>query len=278
MRSLPNIFKSFWKPAAAAYVLPDAEELEVEDPREEAEEPSQAAPEAPEAESPPDEPADRLDQEREFAVQAISFAQVQAEKILNDARRQGEALVEQSRREAAEEIERQKSEARADGFRQGYAEGLRKAQLEAQAQLEQQLEENGRQVREFVEKATAAREELIAQTRNELRDLSLAVAEKVIHVSLQSSSEVVARMIQSATEKLKRREWVHIYLADKDARQIAQAAPELVLALGSLSDHIKFIPMSDNESGTCIIEMPDEIIDASASTQLANIRDLLQEE
>ena len=33
--------------------------------------------------------------------------------------------------------------------------------------------------------------------------------------------------------------------------------------------------MADDESGTCIIEMPDEIIDASVSTQLDNIKDIL---
>jgi flagellar assembly protein FliH len=36
--------------------------------------------------------------------------------------------------------------------------------------------------------------------------------------------------------------------------------------------------MGDDESGTCIIETPEEIIDASASTQMANIRDILTEQ
>ena len=32
-----------------------------------------------------------------------------------------------------------------------------------------------------------------------------------------------------------------------------------------------------SESGTCIIEMPDEIVDASASTQLDNLRTILMD-
>ena len=64
----------------------------------------------------------------------------------------------------------------------------------------------------------------------------------------------------------------------KVAKNLAQAAPELTTALAGLSDHIKFMPMADDEPGTCIIEMPDEIIDASAATQLSNIRDLLKDE
>ena len=35
--------------------------------------------------------------------------------------------------------------------------------------------------------------------------------------------------------------------------------------------------MADDEAGTCIIEMPDEIIDASAATQLNNIRTMLSD-
>ena len=49
----------------------------------------------------------------------------------------------------------------------------------------------------------------------------------------------------------------------------------LTPALSALSDHIRIVPMADEESGTCIVEMPDTIIDASASTQMANIKALL---
>ena len=42
-----------------------------------------------------------------------------------------------------------------------------------------------------------------------------------------------------------------------------------------LSENLKIFPFSDEVLGACIIEMPDEIIDASASTQLNNIRDVL---
>ena len=35
--------------------------------------------------------------------------------------------------------------------------------------------------------------------------------------------------------------------------------------------------MADDEPGTCIVEMPDEIIDASAATQMGNIRSLLMD-
>lgn len=269
---MPNIFKNFLRPAADKYILPNADELEVE------EEPvtAPADPEDPaQGESTPEE---EPQEEQDPASQAIAFAQIQAEKILADARGQAEALVQQRRAEAEEEIRQEREAARSDGYRQGYAEGLTQGRVEGQRQLDEQKAAQAQEIQRFLEQATAAREAMMDQTRGQLRDLSIAVAEKVIHISLKSSGEVIARMIQAATEKLKRREWVHIYLADCDAKNLAQAAPELTTALAGLSDHIKFMPMADDEPGTCIIEMPDEIIDASAATQLSNIRDLLKDE
>ena len=106
-----------------------------------------------------------------------------------------------------------------------------------------------------VEQAAAARDSLLEQAQNELCELSLAVAEKVIHISLRTSRDVIARMIQVATEKLKRREWVHIYVGGYEARDLAQITPRAYHSAGRLSEHIKIIPMSDDELGACIIEI-----------------------
>ena len=255
---MPNIFKRFLQPNASDFVFPDVEELVEEEPAdtagEQEGEPEESAPEAEEKDTP-------------SAV----------EKILEDARRQAEDYLVRRQMEAEQEAEQVRQQAQSEGYRQGYAEGLRQAGVEGQAELQKQREQQAEELQAFLEKATAAREELLRETRGELCELSLAIAEKVIHVSLNSSSEVVARMIQVATEKLKRREWVHIYVGGCAAKEVSAITPELMTALAGLSDHIKIIPLSDDEAGTCIIEMPDEIIDASASTQLKNIRDLIHE-
>ena len=251
---MPNIFKSFLKPAVNSYVFPDAESLQVE---ESPEPEGEQAEETPLQEQEPEAP-------HTAAADALNYAKIQAEKILEDARQQAEELLEQERQHIRQEAEAEKELARADGYRQGYGEGLRQARVEGAAQIEEHRKQEAERIRSFLE-----------QAQNELCELSLAVAEKVIHISLRTSRDVIARMIQVATEKLKRREWVHIYVGGYEARDLAQITPELTTALAGLSEHIKIIPMSDDELGACIIEMPDEIIDASASTQLNNIRDVL---
>ena len=125
-----------------------------------------------------------------------------------------------------------------------------------------------------MERASDALEQQLERNVGEMRDLAIAVAEKVVSVSLKSSSEVIGKMIHTAIDKRKRREWVRIYLAECDAKRLQPISPPLAAALASLSDQVRIVPVADDESGTCIIEMPDEIIDASASTQLSNIRSM----
>lgn len=278
MISLPNIFKNFLHPPITSYIFPDVDKLEIE-PEETEEEKlafDQDLEEVPmEQEEQEEEQDEETARQLREAKERISFAEIQAEKILEDARQQAQAMMEECRKRAEEEAQQAKEQAHEEGYRQGYMDGMKKAEIEGQAKLQEQLEQQSEEVRSFLEKASMAKEQMLEQTKSDMCDLSIAVAEKIIHISLKSSQEVIARMIQMATEKLKRREWVHIYVGGCEAKQLAQITPELNSALAGLSDHVKIIPMTNDEMGTCIIEMPDAIIDASVSTQVNNIREML---
>lgn len=272
MRSLPSILKRFAKPAAQAYTLPQAQDIAVEE-----------APPKAQGLKLPVEPVDAFAPNSATVAQAkktqekFDFATAQAEAIVRDAEAQAAQILERAQSQAEELVEKMQQQAYEEGIRQGYAEGAARAAREHQELYEKDAAMLVDEVTRFLEQATRAQEEAIDTIRGELLDLTVAVAEKVVHVSLKSSSEIISRMILSATEKQKRREWVRIYIAGSDARESVQADPVLAASLNSLSDHVKIIPMARAESGTCIIEMPDEVIDASASTQLQNIRGILQE-
>ena len=277
-----NILKGFLEPKAENYILPVASEIEME------EDPLPVPEEEPEAvffdftvggegeaEVQEDGPAKERPREPETPVH---YAQLQAELILNQAREEAEALLNQAREQAQNEIEEIRAGARDEGYRDGYAQGIAKAMDDAVRDREETAARMEQDVKAFLEKASLAREELILQSRDELVELCLSIAEKVVRVSLKSSAEVIVRMIQTATERMRRQEWVHIYISGCDTRQVAKISPALTSTLGALSQHIKVVPMEDDESGTCIVETPEEIVDASVSTQMSHIRDVLQDQ
>ena len=278
-----NILKGFLEPKAEAYVLPDARDIRFEgenfDLEEEAEE--ELLQEAlditvgGEAEEEPPEPEPPPEPKKETPVH---YAQLQAELILNQAREEAEQILAQARQRAEAEQEEIRAGARDEGYREGYAQGIAKAMDDSVRDREATAARLEKEVQAFLEKASLAREEMLLQTREELLELCLSIAEKVVRVSLKSSSEVIVRMIQTATERMKRQEWVHIYISGCDTRQLAQISPALTSTLGALSQHIKVVPMGDDEIGTCIVETPEEIADASVSTQMSNIRDVLHDQ
>lgn len=295
---MPNIFKRFMKPAAVNYVFTDANELTDED---EALAGEAAAETLTDFDSAFDEdfaadfdgdfehvegPArvgqeqtaetEPAPEEEERPATPVDFARVQAEAILAAARLEAEQIKEQALKDAEAEVHELYRAARADGYNGGFTEGMAAAMSEAQAEIARQAEAQGAEVKRFLDDATHRRDLILQDTKEDLRDLALAVAEKVIRISLKSSGDILLRMIETATEKHRRCEWVQIYIADCDTKNIALSTPELTAALGHLSNRIRIIPMADDESGTCIIEMPDEIIDASVSTQMDNIREVIQ--
>lgn len=288
MRSLPSILKYFMKPKAEEYELPDEEQLvsQLEEmirlkeniPSDDAadEKPAEQAKEAHAAKS------EEQEQEKQEPAggsfeQALSLAQAQADELIRNARAQAERIIEEAKQAAEAEVARIHQQASEEGYNQGYVEGQRKGEEEASAATRKAAQESVEAVQRFLTQANNMRDEKIDKLSGELLDVAVAVAEKVIHVSLKSSEEIIKRMIIAATEKMKRREWVQIYVADCDMKGVAQSDPSLTAALSCLSDHIKIVPMRDAETGTCIVEMPDEIIDASASTQLENIRSVIHE-
>ena len=262
-----NIFKHFSRTKAEPYQFPDAADLI---------EPEQE-PIGEEALLEEPETLETLEPEPDPEENPINYAQIQAEQILEDARRRAEEIIEQARQDAVQEAEQVREAARADGRQDGYVRGMAQAKEESDRLREQQAAALELSVKTFLEQAGAELDRQMDQNIDDLRDLAMAIAEKVICVSLKSSGEVISRMIQTAIDKRKRREWVHIYIAECDAKLLGQAPASLVNALSALSDRVRIIPMADDESGTCIIEMPDEIVDASAATQLNNLRTLLMD-
>ena len=278
-----NILKSFTRPKAESYVVPKAEEIVIDKLPDTMKAPTSAQNKADAFTAAVIAAAEEEQKKKEAAPPPpppptpVDYAKLQADAILQDAERQAEEIRERARSEMAEECERQYALAREDGRRLGYNEGMSSAYEQAQQEYAVRADALMKDVQKFLDRVAAAEDARCDEAMEGMKELALTVAEKVIKVSLQSSREVIAQMIRSAVDKRKRREWVHIYLCETDAKGITQLPPSLAQSLADLSDRVKIIPMSDDEPGTCIIETPDEIIDASAATQLSNIRGILAE-
>lgn len=206
--------------------------------------------------------------------EAAREADAQAELVLQEANRQAQELLEQAR----EEAETLREEARQAGYAKGLEEGRHKGRAEARGKMEAALEEQEQiaksELSEAVKSVEQAKNKCIREYLDQLRDCAFAVAEKVIHTSLESSGDIIKRMIVFETEKLRKTAWLKIYLEKMDYDMVMEADADLVTELTRVSDNIKFIVMEKEQRGSCIIETPEEILDIGVETQMENIREI----
>ncbi len=200
----------------------------------------------------------------------------EAEHLLEEAKAQADELLAQAKEHAEKEYEAAREAGYGAGYDAGYKEGLAKSLEAGRQELDEQLKAFDQDMRKAFKSVERAKERCIHEYLEELKDCVIAIGEKVIRISLRSSGEVIKQMIVSATEKLKKTTWVKIYINKCDYELMMEADADLIDELSHLSDNIKFIVMDKEDSGNCIIEMPEEIVDVSVNTQIENIKDILE--
>ena len=200
---------------------------------------------------------------------------LQAAEIYDNAVKMAGEITEKAR----EEAERIRAEAKEagyqEGFEEGFSEGKKKAYIDHKAELDLRLEEFQSTMKVTIERVTEEKDRILDRYMDDLKKITLTIAEKIIQTSLKSSGEIIKRMIAAAAGKLKKTQWVKIYVSQKDAGMMIQGDVGLLNELSHISGNIKIISMDHAEDGTCIIELPEEIIDVSVNTQIENIKGIL---
>lgn len=201
--------------------------------------------------------------------QVISDAEEQAKKIISEAQEDAEQIKADTRKQAYEDGYR-------DGFEKGSTEGRTLAAAEVKNKVEDETKQTLINIQNELEDMQSQRENIFRSQIADMRDLSIAIAEKVVNVSLKSSNDVIEKMIISATEKIKNVQWAKLYVSELDFDVNVMADVRILNAVKKVTDNVKIEIMQNKPSGTCILELPDQIIDASAQAQISEVRNLLE--
>lgn len=212
----------------------------------------------------PEVPDETAEKEEPKQKSVLDEAGLQAEKILREARKKAKKIEE----EAFQKGYKQGEEA-------GYKAGALQAMEEDRERFEEEMEVLQGKIAQYIDDVTTEKEKLLEKYIDDLKNISISIGEKIVQTSLKSSEKVIERMILAATEKLKKAAWAKIYIGRGKAPMDVQGDPEFLRSISKLADNVKVIMMDQEEPGTCIVELPDEIIDISVGTQLENIREIL---
>lgn len=271
----PDFTSDAVKPSEPQLLKPESKPQPSEQPR--AEKAEQQSP------PPQREPShsDAMAQRRLILERAFEKAQ----EIVQAAQRyQAEQL-----RQAQETIATQSAEAKQRGYTDGYAEGLKRGKAEgsergyeegyeagkrdAQAENRKALDELGMMI-EAVEKSKT---KILREFQDDLIELSTSMAQAILKHELHTDEKALHGIILSALEEYRNQEWIRIYVPQDSANILLKADSSIAEELKGISDSVKVIVASDMAEGGCVIEMPDQVIDAGINSQLAKLRQAISE-
>ncbi len=212
-------------------------------------------------------------------------AEEEAERIIQNAAAEAEdmraSVKEQVNRQIVNEVSQAVKVAEEEGYKKGFEKGENAGLLRAKDSVNMAMKEEAAEFRQSLltdlEQFRKTQDAILDRYLDDLTTLAIDVAEKVVKVSLKSSKDVVASMIMSAAENCRNKEWAKVYISNDDKSIAVNLEKELIDALSQISQNVKVIIMEEEPTGTCIIETPDQRIDASADVQMENIRELVEE-
>lgn len=211
-----------------------------------------------------------MEEERKQAHQLLEEAQEQARNIIREA----SARAQQERDDLLAQTNEQCEQLRQQAFAQSSELGLKQGLREG---IEQQIET----VRSAVEslEQTISRIEgehagFMAEHEQNLKWLALEIAGKILGARIEQDDTQMISLVKAAVSTVKKSKWITIELSNRMTSLIQTLEDQLKLAG---DDKIDVRPIEAPE-GTCIIDTPDGVIDASISTQLENLRIYFREE
>ena len=184
----------------------------------------------------------------EASLTASEVAEDDAQRILDEARRQAEEIWEQAR--AA-----------------GYEAGLEAGRAEGLALVEQEAKEQAIRMHEILQALVAQRKQILASVEKDLVDLALAIAHKVIGDAASAQRDLVMDMARRAIEVLGRPDAVRVHLNPADAERLAE-----MWAGGGSTPEWTLVPDERVAPGGCIVTAGASEVDARPETQLGLIQ------
>jgi flagellar assembly protein FliH len=185
-------------------------------------------------------------------------AEKEAERIIAEARQKAEELTAASK----EVFERERLEA----AEQGRLEGREAGYNDGKAEVERLVE----RTRTVLERAQDQREDILAETEQQIVDLVLLISRKVIKVISESQRNVVLSNVVQSLRKLKARGKIFIRVNIADVKLTTEHIKDFIQMVEG-AQSIQVVEDSTVDPGGCVIETDFGEIDARIASQLAEL-------
>lgn len=155
-----------------------------------------------------------------------------------------------------------KERAYKEGFELGLKEGREKAQKE--------VEEILARFEGLIRSLEKIREEIYKKAEEEILQLSIAIAKKILRRELELNRSSVLQVVREAIKRLTEEDTIKVYLSFEDFELVKRHREDLIRELGE-SKNLIISPSQEVSPGGCFVETEFAQVDARLETQLETI-------
>lgn len=188
----------------------------------------------------------------------------QEQEILRSANEEAEVLLSNANQQANDI----KTKAKEEGYQEGHAEGLSKAEEE----IEQQKQELAFHYQELESKLNAEYTEKKEQLESELVRILTDIYSHVLGISLQDQENLILNLLRKTMAQMDSSNHYIIHVGHDDIMNLKEAKEELSKASGIPVDHMEIIEDNTVGNNGCMIESDFGIFDCGLDTQLNLLR------
>jgi flagellar assembly protein FliH len=191
-------------------------------------------------------------------------ARTEAARIIEEARQTAKQMVEHARSVRDSEL----ADARLEGYRIGYEEGLEAADREAAGLIST--------AETIATNVATERQRLLEESEGEIVDLALHIAERIVNQAIDVEPELVVEVCRGAMRKAFQRETLLVLAHPDDLEMLRAAGPEIARELGGVRQ-LDVVEERRLQPGSIIVRTPAGEIDATLDGKLAVVRQHLLE-
>ena len=190
-------------------------------------------------------------------------AREKAEKIIEEARSQADFILS----EAEKQVDMLRERAREEGSRQGYSEGMARAEQEAQSRWQEIEEEKRKSEQEY--------QQLLSDIEPRYVDILCSLIHKITGVIVTDSKDEFLHLLRSNMDELEPSKKYVVRVSPDDIIYVESHKEELLMNLGS--DIVLDIQEEKSlHRNDCIIETDTQMVDCGLHTQLSNLTSALR--
>lgn len=213
----------------------------------------------------------KVEDELEIKQTELESIKIQSEEIKLKTQEEIKNLLSDAEKQANEIKESAQKNGYDEGFEKGYYDGLAKAKSE----IEQKFSSLITNLQSIVQSALEEKNKIINSTEDDIIELSVAIAKKIINNEISTNKESIISLVKEAIKKLEDKEKITIYTHPSDLDLIKSHREEFKELVDTI-DALHILPDELLEPGECRLESKSEIIDTDINYQLGEIKKKLR--